>query len=30
MWGQVYDPLVDDHWPHNPHFFENSMNAHFQ
>jgi hypothetical protein len=21
MWGQVYEPLVDDQWPHNPHFF---------
>ena len=22
--GEVYDPLVDDQWPHNPHFAENS------
>jgi hypothetical protein len=21
MWGEVYEPLVDDQWPHNPHFF---------
>jgi hypothetical protein len=20
MWGQVYEPLVDDQWPHNPIF----------
>jgi hypothetical protein len=20
MWGQVYEPLVDDQWPHNSHF----------
>jgi hypothetical protein len=20
MWGEVYVPLVDDQWPHNPHF----------
>jgi hypothetical protein len=20
MWREVYDPLVDDQWPHNPHF----------
>jgi hypothetical protein len=20
MWGEVYDPLVNDQWPHNPHF----------
>jgi hypothetical protein len=24
MWGEVYEPLVDDKWPHNPHFDENS------
>jgi hypothetical protein len=24
MWGEVYEPLVDDQWPHNPHFAENS------
>jgi hypothetical protein len=22
--GEVYEPLVDDQWPHNPHFAENS------
>jgi hypothetical protein len=21
MWGEVYEALVDDKWPHNPHFF---------
>jgi hypothetical protein len=30
MWGEVYGPLVDDQWPHNPIFIENSMNDHFQ
>jgi hypothetical protein len=20
MWGQVYEPQVDDEWPHYPHF----------
>jgi hypothetical protein len=30
MWGEVYDPLVDDQWPHNPQFVKNSMNDHFQ
>jgi hypothetical protein len=24
IWGEVYEPLLDDQWPHNPHFFENS------
>jgi hypothetical protein len=24
MWGEVYEPLVDDQLPHNPHFVENS------
>jgi hypothetical protein len=25
MWGEVYEPLVEDKWPHNPHlFYENS------
>jgi hypothetical protein len=24
MWGEVYEPLVDDKWPHNPIFDENS------
>jgi hypothetical protein len=31
MWGEVYERLVDDQWPHNPPIFvENSMNDHFQ
>jgi hypothetical protein len=20
MWGEVYEPLVDEQWPHNPYF----------
>ena len=24
MWGEVYEPLVDDQWTHNPHFAKNS------
>ena len=24
MCGEVYEPLVNDKWPHNPHFGENS------
>jgi hypothetical protein len=20
MWGEVYEPIVDDKWPYNPHF----------
>src|SRR5688500_18417000 len=24
MWGEVYEPLVDDQWPQNPNFAENS------
>jgi hypothetical protein len=24
MWGEVYEPLVDDKWPHNTIFVENS------
>jgi hypothetical protein len=24
MWGEVYEPLVDDKWPHNPILVENS------
>jgi hypothetical protein len=24
MWGEVYEPLVDDKWPHNPIFVKNS------
>jgi hypothetical protein len=31
MWGEVYQPLVDDQWPHNPQFFaELAMNDNFQ
>jgi hypothetical protein len=30
MWGEVYEPLVDAQWPHNPISVENSMNDHFQ
>jgi hypothetical protein len=30
MWGEVYEPLVDDQWPRNPILVENSMNDHFQ
>jgi hypothetical protein len=24
MWGEGYEPLVDDQWPHNPIFVKNS------
>jgi hypothetical protein len=24
MWGSVFEPFVDDQWPHKPHFVENS------
>jgi hypothetical protein len=30
MWGEVYEKLVDDQLPHNPHFVKNSMHDHFQ
>jgi hypothetical protein len=30
MWGEVYEPLVDDQWPHNPHFVKIAMNVNFQ
>jgi hypothetical protein len=31
MLGEVYVPLVDDQWSHNPHFFTKiAMNDHFQ
>jgi hypothetical protein len=30
MWFEVYEPLVDDQWPHNPISIENNMNDHFQ
>jgi hypothetical protein len=29
MWGEVYKPLVDDQWPHNPISVENNMNDNF-
>jgi hypothetical protein len=29
MWGEVYEPLVDDQWPHNPIFVENSHERQF-
>jgi hypothetical protein len=29
MWGEVYEPLVDDQWPHNPHFVENNHERSF-
>jgi hypothetical protein len=28
--GEVYKPIVDDQWQHNPIFAENSMDDHFQ
>jgi hypothetical protein len=30
MWGEVYEPLVEDQWPQTPIIVENSMNEHFQ
>jgi hypothetical protein len=30
MWGQVYEQLVDDQWPHKPFFVENCINEHFR
>jgi hypothetical protein len=29
MWGEVNEPLVNDQWPHNPHFFKNSHERSF-
>jgi hypothetical protein len=29
MWGEVYEPLVDDKWPHNPIFVKNSYERPF-
>jgi hypothetical protein len=29
MWGEVNEPLVNDQWPHNPHFVENSLERPF-
>jgi hypothetical protein len=25
MWGEVYEPMVDDQWPHNPIFVKNTI-----
>jgi hypothetical protein len=30
MWGEVYEPLVDDQRPQTPIFVKNSMNGQFQ
>jgi hypothetical protein len=31
MWGEMYEPLVDDQWSHNPDFFSKiAINDHFQ
>jgi hypothetical protein len=31
MCGELYEPLVNDQWSHNPYFFvENNMKDHFQ
>jgi hypothetical protein len=29
MWGEVYEPLVDDQWQHNLIFVENSQERSF-
>jgi hypothetical protein len=29
MWGEVYEPLVDDQWQHNPIFVENNHGRSF-
>jgi hypothetical protein len=29
MWGEAYQPLVDDQWPHNPQFCGNSHERQF-
>jgi hypothetical protein len=29
MWGEVYEPLDDDQWQHNPNFVENSHEQSF-
>jgi hypothetical protein len=29
MWGEVYEPLVDDQWLHNPIFVQNSHESIF-
>jgi hypothetical protein len=28
-WGEVYEPLVDDEWPHNPIFVRNCFERAF-
>jgi hypothetical protein len=30
MCGEVNDPPVNDQWPQNPHFVENSLTNNFQ
>jgi hypothetical protein len=30
MWGEVYDPLVDDQWRDNPHLSKIAVNDHSQ
>jgi hypothetical protein len=29
MWGEVYEPLVNDQWQHNPFFVKNSHERSF-
>jgi hypothetical protein len=29
MWGDVYEPLVDDQWPHNPILVKNRHERQF-
>jgi hypothetical protein len=29
MWSEVYEPMVDDQGPHNPHFCQNSHERSF-
>jgi hypothetical protein len=30
MWGELYEPLVDDQWPHNSILSKKAMNDYFQ
>jgi hypothetical protein len=30
MWGEVYEPLVDDQWPQTPFLPKINMNYHFE
>jgi hypothetical protein len=30
MWGEVYEPLVDDQWPHNPILLKIAIYDHLQ